>query len=443
MLWRLLGSLGRGVRSFGGGGGGGIPRPRPVAPLQPPEGDSTAQRHQRHKAGGYGNLSHLYSPWDAFTWSTLAVLTLELVKQVRWLSSVQPSRGDAGVHQLAVLSQHQQSVPTSCSTAKEEQKIFIGVDSECELKNPSSSKRSQSKEYQLLSDTGNYPFNTDLEPDSCQLRLQGNVAEEAPVNEAASQMEQVIQTSISVAFNILGLQYMQDGQHKMAFSYFKLAADQNYSKAQFNVAICYEHGRGTKKDIAKAILYYKRAAQQGHTMAQYHYAKWLLRCWPQRHSNENVKEPASLLDKTAKPGLTQNSSRKCPLGTCYENGLRIHRRHYQQVDTASYKTVQKRMKVMTEEEMAGTGLRDLLLLNKVGEDMHSWYLLPQAVRTFSSSPCLQSLDQPVFNILRSWSTGSLSDIASGSVNCKHSPVFSDGLTLKLQSLAWSPGTVIS
>ncbi|KAH0618168.1 hypothetical protein JD844_017158 [Phrynosoma platyrhinos] len=347
-----------------------------------------SSRHQRHKAGRYGNLSHLYSPLDAFTWSTLAVLTLELVKQVQWLSSVQPGRRDAGVHQLegplAGLSQHQHSE--------------------------------------------NFPLSTDLEPDSCQLHLQGNVAEEVSVNEAASQMEQVIQTSISVAFNILGLEYMQDGQHKMAFSYFKLAADQNYSKAQFNVAICYEHGRGTKKDIAKALLYYKRAAHQGHTMAQYHYARWLLRCWPHRQSSGNVKEPASLQDKTAKPGLTENSLRKCHLGACYENGLGIHRRHCQQVDTASYKTAQKSIKVMTEEEIA---------------DIHNWHLLPQIMRTFSSSPCLQSLDQPVFDMLRSWSTGSLRHITSDSVNCRHSPGFSDGLTLKLQSFAWSPGTVIS
>lgn len=48
-----------------------------------------------------------------------------------------------------------------------------------------------------------------------------------------------------------GLEFMQDGQRKMAFSCFKLAADQNYSKAQFNVGLCYEHGRGTKKDMAK------------------------------------------------------------------------------------------------------------------------------------------------------------------------------------------------
>ncbi|KAL7984698.1 hypothetical protein Chor_003268 [Crotalus horridus] len=48
-----------------------------------------------------------------------------------------------------------------------------------------------------------------------------------------------------------GLENMQAEQYKMAFSCFKLAADQNYSKAQYNVGLCYEHGRGTTKDMTK------------------------------------------------------------------------------------------------------------------------------------------------------------------------------------------------
>ncbi|XP_062833904.1 death ligand signal enhancer isoform X2 [Anolis carolinensis] len=436
MLWRLLWSLSRGVRPFGGGAG--LSRPRLVAPAQAPEGEPARpeNRHQERKAGGYGNLSHVYSPLDAFTLSTLAVLTLELVKQVRQLSSVQPGRRDAGVRKLegpfAVLPQHQHSAPTtppSCSSGQEEQEVFIGVGSGCELKNPPSNKRSQPKEYQLPSNTGSFFFasSTDLEPDLCQLHLQGNVAE-VSVNEAASQMEQVIQTSISMAFNILGLQYMQEGQHKMAFSCFKLAADKNYSKAQFNVAVCYEHGRGTKKDITKAVLYYQRAALQGHALAQYHYARWLVCNCPSRDSNGNIKKPVDLLSQIATPRLTQNSLRRHHLDVRNENDLGIHRRRQQQADSTSCKAAQKRMKVTVQEEIAG---------------MERWRPLVQAVGTFSSSPCLQDLGQPVFDVLRSWSTGNLRDGASGYINCMHSPVFSDGLTLKLPSLAWSPGAIIS
>lgn len=40
---------------------------------------------------------------------------------------------------------------------------------------------------------------------------------------------------------------MRAGHCRVAFTCFKLAADRGYSKAQFNVGLCYEHGRGTEK----------------------------------------------------------------------------------------------------------------------------------------------------------------------------------------------------
>lgn len=44
---------------------------------------------------------------------------------------------------------------------------------------------------------------------------------------------------------------MRAGHCRVAFTCFKLAADRGYSKAQFNVGLCYEHGRGTEKDLEK------------------------------------------------------------------------------------------------------------------------------------------------------------------------------------------------
>lgn len=44
---------------------------------------------------------------------------------------------------------------------------------------------------------------------------------------------------------------MRAGRCRAAFTCFKLAADRGYSKAQFNVGLCYEHGRGTEKDLEK------------------------------------------------------------------------------------------------------------------------------------------------------------------------------------------------
>jgi len=47
---------------------------------------------------------------------------------------------------------------------------------------------------------------------------------------------------------------MRAGHYRIAYTCFKLAADRGYSKAQFNVGLCYEHGRGTEKDLEKVSM---------------------------------------------------------------------------------------------------------------------------------------------------------------------------------------------
>ncbi|XP_013908728.1 PREDICTED: death ligand signal enhancer [Thamnophis sirtalis] len=246
MLWRWLWSFSRGVRSPGGAVAG-LFRSR----LQEGESLLLAQestqtdnswrgKHQQPKTFGDRNV-YCYTPLEAFTWSTLAVLALELMKQAHWLHSVQPDGRNTKV---------------------------------CQSK-PWSADLSQCHQ------SGNFvsPSSTSFEPDSSLLDLKTNLEEEELVKEAASQVQETFQASISVASNILGLENMQAEQSKMAFCCFKMAADHNYSKAQYNVGLCYEHGRGTTKDMTKAILYYQRAAHQGHLLAQYRYVKWLFCCW--------------------------------------------------------------------------------------------------------------------------------------------------------------------
>lgn len=47
---------------------------------------------------------------------------------------------------------------------------------------------------------------------------------------------------------------MKRGDTTAAFSYFQKAAEQGYSKAQYNVGLCHEHGRGTPQDIRKVLI---------------------------------------------------------------------------------------------------------------------------------------------------------------------------------------------
>lgn len=50
-----------------------------------------------------------------------------------------------------------------------------------------------------------------------------------------------------------GTENMKTGNDTAAFSYFQKAADRSYSKAQYNVGLCLEYGRGTPRDLRKVL----------------------------------------------------------------------------------------------------------------------------------------------------------------------------------------------
>jgi len=55
--------------------------------------------------------------------------------------------------------------------------------------------------------------------------------------------------------------------YQLAVHYYRLAADQGNEKAQFNLGVCYSHGKGVEKDLKRAVHYYQLAADQGHRKA--------------------------------------------------------------------------------------------------------------------------------------------------------------------------------
>jgi TPR repeat protein len=56
---------------------------------------------------------------------------------------------------------------------------------------------------------------------------------------------------------------------KEAVHWYRLAADQGYSKAQFNLGMMYEYGLGVATDVKEAIRWDRLAAEQGNIDAQY------------------------------------------------------------------------------------------------------------------------------------------------------------------------------
>ncbi|XP_069754083.1 death ligand signal enhancer isoform X2 [Narcine bancroftii] len=135
------------------------------------------------------------------------------------------------------------------------------------------------------------------------------------INQATSDMQGAAESSISSTLNLIGIKSIKAEDDDMAFSCFMMAARQGYSKAQYNAGVCFELGRGTAKDLEKANLYYSQAAVQGHTMAQYRWARYLLEVKPGRDVRD-TRRATEQLEKAAKSGLQEAQAY---LGVFYTN----------------------------------------------------------------------------------------------------------------------------
>ena len=51
--------------------------------------------------------------------------------------------------------------------------------------------------------------------------------------------------------------------------WYRIAADQGYAQAQYNLGVMYYNGQGVAQDYSAAMKWYRMAADQGHTNAQF------------------------------------------------------------------------------------------------------------------------------------------------------------------------------
>ncbi|KAI4888101.1 hypothetical protein NFI96_018444 [Prochilodus magdalenae] len=224
------------------------------------------------------------------------------------------------------------------------------------------------------------------------------------LEEAVQNLRDVGDNSVPIILNIIGLESAKAGNHEAAFECFLASAQQDYSKAQFNVGVCYERGRGVAKDLSKALQYYRRAAEAGHRQAQYRCAKLLLNSRGQQSASHADSATAiSLLHKAAAAGLTEaqlylgvlfsenadadgrksvqyfrmaaesgDSTGLLFLGQCYERGFGVP-----QCFSTAVSLYQQAAEKGNQE--AKNALRDL----------HS----REVLRSIRSAPCLSILDQ--------------------------------------------------
>lgn len=59
------------------------------------------------------------------------------------------------------------------------------------------------------------------------------------------------------------------GDYVEAVKWYRMAADQGYAGAQYNLGVMYDNGEGVSENVAEAAKWYRRAADQGHALAQY------------------------------------------------------------------------------------------------------------------------------------------------------------------------------
>jgi len=65
----------------------------------------------------------------------------------------------------------------------------------------------------------------------------------------------------------LAMKYLSEQNYKAALKPLQVAADNNISNAQYNLALMYYQGDGVKQDIEKSAEWLEKAAQNGHERA--------------------------------------------------------------------------------------------------------------------------------------------------------------------------------
>ena len=67
----------------------------------------------------------------------------------------------------------------------------------------------------------------------------------------------------------LGFEYYQKEDYEAALVWFKLAAEQGFANAQYNLGVMYDQGQGVAQDYKEAVRWYRKAAEQGHASSQF------------------------------------------------------------------------------------------------------------------------------------------------------------------------------
>uniref|UniRef100_A0A667WQF5 DAP3 binding cell death enhancer 1 n=1 Tax=Myripristis murdjan TaxID=586833 RepID=A0A667WQF5_9TELE len=260
-------------------------------------------------------------------------------------------------------------------------------------------------------------------------------SDEEKLTGAALNLRHVADSSVPVILNIIGLESAKTENYEAAFTCFLAAAEHGYNKAQFNTGVCYERGRGVRRDREKALHYYQQAAVQGHRQAQYRYAKLLLTSRGQK-SMEALDTAIGLLEQAAADGLTE--AQVCLASVFSQEPVRDGRKSVHYLKMAAERGDGTALLFLGQCYESGFGVQHNLMMAidfykraaRAGNSQAQSLLTPPSgteedavLRSTRSAPCffisdhlrqqlLSSLTNPVCPsslplLPHSWSTGSL------------------------------------
>uniref|UniRef100_A0A3B4WE16 DAP3 binding cell death enhancer 1 n=1 Tax=Seriola lalandi dorsalis TaxID=1841481 RepID=A0A3B4WE16_SERLL len=257
------------------------------------------RKKQRTFQFGYTELPH-YTVLDAVGWGAAAVLFMQICKRIRskFSSGTEPSPTPGSLTAPSLLHKcgyHILLENLSRHDVLPRGRTVLCLQGVPERQNHDQTASSQHSEH----------LNTDSSISDHQRAL---LNQDSPIPGLLAgvtlNLRHVGDNSIPVILNIIGVESVKSENYEQAFTCFQAAAEQGYNKAQFNVGVCYEKGRGVSKDREKALNYYWQAAVGGHTQAQYRYAKLLLTSRGHQ-SLEELKTAIDLLERPAAAGLTK------------------------------------------------------------------------------------------------------------------------------------------
>ena len=83
------------------------------------------------------------------------------------------------------------------------------------------------------------------------------------LDEAIASFQSTFSECTAAAQNKLAIKFTALKNYQKAFPLFKQASERGHPVAQFNLGLCYEHGKGVTPDPVKAAKCYEEAAKQG------------------------------------------------------------------------------------------------------------------------------------------------------------------------------------